>query len=153
MENQNLFAKAIDNNELLNFALGNGEFYLRTPDYDEHWVLGSWISYILPYCKSNECEHSIKSMISLLIEDNVLKMNEKIEKLLYHVYVFYCFRSEGRIKTVDIIMGLELKIIHLVEAYRKELIVVKNDEKLNELKYTILFIKKRGGLASYNINE
>jgi hypothetical protein len=59
----NKFEKAINQNELLDFALGAREYYLRDRDHDEHWVLGSSVNYILPYCIDNDCDAPVRGVI------------------------------------------------------------------------------------------
>ena len=49
----NLFEQAIERDELLQFALGQKEYFMLDREYDENWVHGSWVNYILPYINSN----------------------------------------------------------------------------------------------------
>ncbi|KOY87186.1 hypothetical protein AD998_14450 [bacterium 336/3] len=46
---ENLFAFALETNDLENFILGNDKYFVLDREYGEHWVLGSYNSYIEPY--------------------------------------------------------------------------------------------------------
>ncbi len=146
----NKFEKAIKQNVLLEFALGNGEYYLRDRDYDEHWVLGSWINYILPYCKDNTCDAPVREMFQALIRDSTLSQQNKLDFLLYHLHVFYYLTEEERLKSKDLIKDLENAIGIEINALKNNLIATNNFDKLNELKNTVALIKSRGGLNRYS---
>jgi hypothetical protein len=62
----NLFQKAIENNELLNFALGKNEYFIADRDFGEHSVLNSWINNILPLIELKGQEY-----VNVAIEKNV----------------------------------------------------------------------------------
>lgn len=146
----NKFEKAIKQNALLEFALGNGEYYLRDREHDEHWVLGSWINYILPYCKDNNCSAPVREMFQALIKDSILSQQSKLDVLLYHIYVFYYLTEEKRLNSKDLIKDLESTVGIEIDAVKAIFIAKNNLGKLNELKSTVSLIKSRGGLNSYS---
>ena len=61
----NLFQKAIESNQLLEFSLGKGEYFEVDREYGEHSILNSWINQILPLIKINSID---------LVNDSILEM-------------------------------------------------------------------------------
>lgn len=143
-----MFAKAIEQNELFEFASGNGEYYLRDREYDEHWVLGSWINHILPYCRNNNCDVPVREMFQALINDTTLPQQEKLNSLLYHLYVFCYLVGEKRFDNEDLIKDLESAVGFEVDNLKNKLVAAGDSNKLNELKNTVTLIKSKGGLNS-----
>lgn len=146
----NKFEKAIKQHELLEFALGNREYYLRDRDYDEHWFLGSWINYILPYCRANNCDAPIREMFQVLIKDSALPQQEKLDALLCHIYVFYYLIGEKRLDDKNLIIELENAIGVEIDIVKDDIIAKGSLDKLNEMRTTVALIKSRGGLNNYN---
>lgn len=147
----NRFEEAIRQNELLDFALGALEYYLRDRDYDEHWVLGSWINYILPYCRDNDCDAPVREMFQALIRDSTLSQQDRLDALLYHVCVFYYLVGEKRFSDKDLIKDLESAIGFEVESLKNKLVAGSDSNKLDELKKTVALIKSTGGLNDYSL--
>ena len=144
---ENLFANAIMNNELLNFAQGRGEYFIQDREYNEHWVLGSWLNHIIPFYKKDKktCIKGIKAMFMELL--NVEENPEiKMEYLLYHLYVCYYLIYEENIDDISKLMEeIEPYIIDKIKILKRLL----PSEKLQEVNRSITMIKNKGGLKSY----
>lgn len=143
MDNK-LFETAIKENKLLEFARGKGKYFLQDREYEEHWVLGSWINYIEPiYLLDKElCKRGLRMMFHELInaENNV---DLVIENLLYHVYVAYYLISEGRMQdTLAILKEIESDIGEKINVYKTH----SSSSQSNEIDTSIKMIKGKGGL-------
>lgn len=99
----NLFEKAIEKGELLNFALGKNEYFIVDREYGEHSVLSSWINHILPISITKGEEYvrgKITQMMTEVISSKFLNEQQKAENILYHLHVYYYLGSEGKLKAL-----------------------------------------------------
>jgi hypothetical protein len=141
----NLFKKAIDNNELKQFAIGENDYFILDRENDEHWILGSWLNYILPYTKDNDNDNVEKMFLSLL--NNIsFKENKTFDSLLYHTYSYFYLLSENRIKEL-IKKNIVIQIISNLEAYSNFLKTEKTSEYIL-FNQSIQLIKKRIEIVS-----
>ncbi|GJM36080.1 MAG: hypothetical protein DHS20C18_50810 [Saprospiraceae bacterium] len=146
----NLFEQAINKEELLDFALGKGEYFLADREWGTHWVLGTWLYQLVPYCSKIGSYAPAKDMLLELLFSASIPMEDRLESLLYHIYVFYYLKSENRVHSPDIVKEIEPEIINTIKKYSPVLERTYKTEQLNKLKQSIVSIKKRGGLTSYN---
>jgi hypothetical protein len=112
----NLFEKAINNNELNMFALGEADYFILDRENDEHWVLGSWLKHIIPYINENENEN-VEKMFMLLIKNISFKEKNKFDALLYHTYTYLYLLSEKRIDRSLLKMSALMSIIVCLDRY------------------------------------
>ena len=143
----NLFEQAIEKNELVEFALGEGEYFILDREYGGHWVLGSWQMYILPMMKSRteeEVDPFIVRMVMELIHSGKTDIIKKNDAIVYHLHVYYYYKKEGRIKedaflySNDVIEASLDEYCHFLSGSDKD--------KAENVKESIELIRKRGGL-------
>lgn len=148
----NKFLSAIERDELADFSIGKGKYFIADPEYGEHWVLGAWLYHIIPAIEQDkDLEKYILELINALIDENSFSVDKKIEYLLYHVYVFYYLLSEKRIKTVDIIKDLEFKVHSEIVKARIYYRSVEEESAIRQLDSTVKLIKAKGGFAELSI--
>lgn len=111
-ENSNLFQKAINNNNLFDFALGNGEYYLIDREYGTHWTLGIWLYHIIPCFDKNEGINEINDMFEQLLNTTPQNIAAN-DSLLMHTYTYVSLLKSGRIK------NKVLKDATIIEAIEK----------------------------------
>ena len=51
---ENKFEKALKNNDLESFIVGNGDYMIYDRDYGTHWILGVWQYHIIPFLELKE---------------------------------------------------------------------------------------------------
>ncbi|QCK14824.1 ankyrin repeat domain-containing protein [Mangrovivirga cuniculi] len=147
----NQFIKAVENNELTEFSLGLNSYYLQDPQIDEHWILGQWKKFIIPAIENDpELENSVIQMLKSLIKNKEHDLEERVESLLYHLYVYFYFKDQ---KVINFeIEEITENINAFVEEYFNYLNKSKNATKLNELSSSIESIKRKGGLPNLNLD-
>jgi hypothetical protein len=150
---QNLFEKAISSQELADFALGKGDYYVIDREYGEHWISGSWLQYILPHIDKIDkqtANDEIIRMFNALLNYKKITIEEKIFQLLQHLHVFYYLKSTGKIDPDFSIIDIEIKINKQVDAYREILMNETKliNEKSDRMDQLIDLIKRRGGMLS-----
>ncbi len=145
----NLFEQAINKDELLDFALGKGHYFIVDREYGGHSVLLSWINYILPLSKIKGYDYvntAIEKMMMVLFYATELEEQEKNKTLLYQLHVYYYFDSENRINAKPL-TALNLLLEKSLNNYINSL-MLKNDPKANDFINAINLIKSRGGLKT-----
>ncbi len=150
---KNLFKNSIENNEYVSFAFGEGQYFIQDREYDEHWVLGSWVNHILPYSEGsmNSCKSELLVMFEEILNTSNYKIEEVAENLLYHIYVFhYLVKERGLNELNGLLDGLNDRIITFILNYRKE---INSFTKIMELKNSIKMIKSKGGLSGLIIED
>lgn len=145
----NLFEQAVKKGELLDFALGKGEYFLADREWGEHWVLGTWLYQLVPYCSKIGSYQPAKDMLLELLFSAAVPIDVKLESILYHVYVFYYLKSENRILSSDIVKDMEPEIINTIEKHLSSLEKENRKDQLDKLYQSISSIVKRGGLTTY----
>jgi len=143
----NLFQKAIDNKQLLEFSLGKGEYFELDREYGEHSILNSWINQVLPLIKIKGIDlvnDSILEMFNQLLIAKNISLEERNEKLLYHLHVYYYLDHEKRIIAQSLVK-LNRAMLDSLNTYLDFLISTK-DSKAKAFENGIELIKKRGGL-------
>lgn len=151
MKQQNDFIKAIDNQELVDFSIGKGNYFLPDREYGGHWILGSWLNSILPLLNESNTdiqEHLI-TMLQELIYSTDIPVIEKSENLLSHLYVFYYLRKENRIPDLDIFDTLLPDISLFLDKVKEDCIANNQLDTLTQMKNTINMIQNNGGLLPY----
>ncbi|MEW7292609.1 ankyrin repeat domain-containing protein [Aquimarina sp. 2304DJ70-9] len=151
MKNTNFFKLAIKNDELVKFAMGEDTYFIQDREYDEHSVVGSWNTYVLPYFKNNknDCIKNVRLMFSQLSKADQISICVKVEKLLYHLYVYYYFKSKGDINfSID---DIEEVILIEIEKCRKNIQFANDTAKLNGLITSVQAVKNKGGLLGYSL--
>lgn len=146
----NLFEKAIDKAELLNFSLGKDDYFIVDREYGEHSILFSWTNHILPvyFIKGGEyVKENVIEMIREVISSNLLNKQEKAENILYHLHVYYYLGSEGKLKAYS----LEEVNLEIEKCFSNFLKSISDDNKIENFKRAIDLIKSRGGLSTHNI--
>ena len=146
----NLFEQALDKDELFDFAMGEGKYFIRDREYGEHWVLKSWLDHIVPFVHTidyDRGQNSINALFESLVRGfkNKSQRHEILLKILYHVYVFYYARDEDRLND-NFIIEAEPKITSLIDSYKAERIGAKSN--LKSIDIAIAQIKKKGGLSA-----
>ncbi len=144
----NLFEQAITKNELFEFAIGKGEYFILDREYGEHWIHGSWVNFILPFIKDKGELKSNKYILGLFesIIDSDLELEKKGDILVYHLHVYYYFKTEQKLHT-DALKGADNKLrIFLLEYY--SYLININKAKSETVKNAINLIKSRGGLST-----
>jgi hypothetical protein len=145
--NPNLFLLAIDKAELVDFALGNGDYFIADREYGVHWVLGSWLYHILPVINDlKNIRQILNEMLSRLIDERNISIEVKNDTLVYHLHVFYYLRKEKRIKGEDFFSDLNLKINDVFNSTKHYLINSGQQSKIESLDFAIDLIKRNGGL-------
>lgn len=142
----NLFQKAIENNELLNFALGKNEYFIADRDFGEHSVLNSWINNILPLIELKGQEYvnvAIEKMFNEILISDQITSEEKNENLLYQLHVYYYLNHENRVKA-NKLTKLNPKLLESLLEYSNYLEKI-NSPKANAFKSGIELIQRRGG--------
>ena len=149
----NLFKRAVEKNELLDFALGKGDYFIADKDYGEHWVLGSWLYHILPVIEDADfdVERLVNEMMVELIDDETNPINTKFEVLIYHVHVFYYLKKEKKIEAIDFVSNLDLKIYDVIEKAKQFFMKSGAQSKLETMDRAIKRIQKNGGLVDYSV--
>ena len=148
----NLLEHAIDNNELLEFAIGKDKYFIIDKDRDEHNIPQSWMQNVIPLIKEKSevfIEQHISEMIHSLVSTDKINDNEKNEKLLGHLIVYYKLKEEGTNKE-NIFQNVP-DIEKCIEEYLKFLLIY-NPERYKEFIFYITMIKSNGGLQGLNIN-
>lgn len=150
----NLFSRAIARDELLEFATGQGEYFIVDREWGDHWVLGAWRNHILPHsATADDGASSLKKMFSLLLNAE-MKPAAKMYCILYHLYVYYLFRRGRRIGFFMLPASLEKRIVEWMKSNEAVLHsshssnIVEQPEKLREL---IQGIQANRGLVGYEI--
>jgi len=143
----NLFEKAIINGDLLNFAIGKGEYYIMDREYGEHSIFSSWSTQILPFYTINRDFHFKEILIKMLNQvlfSSILNNQEKAETILYHLHVYYYLDSQNKLKA-DSLKELNFEVNACFEKYLSS---VSNSQKIDVFKNAIKLIQSRGGLSS-----
>lgn len=116
-ENGNLFQKAIENKNLLDFALGNSEYYLIDRENGTHWILGIWLYHIIPCLEKAEGIKEINNMFDLLLFTNVPESIELNDNLLMHTYTYVSLLKNGRVKTKVLKDSTVIEAINKLSTY------------------------------------
>ncbi len=143
----NLFEEAIKKDQLLQFALGEGEYNMPDRDYGDHSVINSWISFILPLIERKGLEYvndKIEIMFQTLLKGKI-DSKTKYESLLYHLHVYYYLNSEGRIDARKL-TSINPKLLSSLQQYIEHL-KSNNDPKEKAFRNSIVTIQSRGGLT------
>ena len=144
----NLFEHAIKTNELLDFALGKGQYFVQDREYDEHSVINSWITFILPLFNTEELDfvnEAIIKMFKEIVENSELDLKTKSEILLYQLHVYYYLDSEKKLKALKL---TELNtLINSVLTKYLDFLIENKDPKEKAFINGINLIKIRGGLS------
>lgn len=144
------FQNAISKNELVKFAVGLDQYFISDPESGAHWVLQSWKQDIIPTLQNNSdpiVNSAVCSMMHELINDALIPVNDRLNFLLYHVYVHYYLLSEREIDR-DVMSECEHDIINFLKDSHAQI-----DKRVNaDVSGAIKRIQERGGLTSYSSN-
>jgi hypothetical protein len=66
---KNLFEVAIEKNELSQFFLGKGEYFVKNREFGDHWPYGSYKYYLEPYLKEHGEEKFWQGLFELFIKE------------------------------------------------------------------------------------
>ena len=95
----NLFALAIQKNELEDFFLGLNEYFVLDREYGEHWPYGSFEKYMLPYSKfygeeifQKDFWKVIESLLNSAKDSNLV-----LDAIVNYLTIFY-YNNETIIK-------------------------------------------------------
>lgn len=142
---KNMFEIAIKEGQLLEFAMGDGNYFIPDREYGGHWVYESWKLYILSYIKehsNNEVIDNLTKMFLLLINDKCKDYLLKSDLLLYHTHVFYYMKKEKYFE-INYLKDLKEKLIEYFEIY-SDFLRVQNPEKYSNVINAINIIKLNG---------
>lgn len=148
---ENLFEKAISNNELLNFALGKNEYLMLDRDYGIHSPIIAWTSHIIPLLekKSNEF---VNDKIEDMFKAIVMSENDnqtKSQLIINHLFSYYYLNSEKRI-VASKLKSVSKDIKQILKEYLTYL--KENDfQKYNSVINTLNTIQSRGSINYYEV--
>jgi hypothetical protein len=146
----NLFEEAIKKEELLNFVIGQDEYFIPDRDYGEYWVLMAWKTSIIPYKVENGeslTNDSIVLMIDELIAAEGISMNKKIDFCLHHLYVYYYLKGEKFFESD----AFEEKYQNIHRFLNDYFVNYKQDVDYKASRNSVSMIMEKGGLKSYLI--
>jgi hypothetical protein len=143
----NLFQKAIEENRLLEFALGLNEFFIPDREYGDHWVLIAWQQHIIPLLHDDKnAEAKILEMISSIPDTELVSEEIKTSLLLYHLHVFYYEMKNGKLPSFDFLTSKTEKFTFQIEKMKLLNSSENNHEKNQKIDFVIDLIKQNGGL-------
>lgn len=151
MSTNNLFQQAIEKKELLDFAQGSSAYFLVDRETGEHWVLGTWLNEVIPYCQQIGTFQVVCDMLLELIHTTFLPVSLKVNLILYHIHVFYYLKKEHRFNSSDVVKSIELDVFKLLYEYTDLLTRAKQEDQLQQVYQSIGVIQKNGGLNTYKI--
>lgn len=140
-ENINLLQKAINNTDLLDFALGNGDYYLVDRERGTHWFLGIWLYHVIPCLEINEGINEIVDMFNLLLTVDTLDIPAN-DSLMMHTYTYVSLLQDGRLKNKIIKEATVSKSIAKLSTYFESLKAV-DFQKYEEDVYVFNLLQKR----------
>lgn len=140
-ENSNLLQKAINNADLFDFALGNGDYYLVDRERGTHWFLGVWLYHVIPCLEINEGINEIIDMFDLLLTVDTLDIPAN-DSLLMHTYTYVSLLQDGRLKNEIIKEATVSKAIAKLSTYFESLKTV-DSHKYEEDVYVFNLLQNR----------
>ncbi|WP_321322220.1 hypothetical protein [Labilibaculum sp.] len=154
MEGHNYFIEAVDEKELVDFSTGKGKYFISDREFGGHWILGSWLNFILPLLetRSIETKEHLKSMFKELMIYPEIELIEKSEILLYHLHIYYYLRKENRIQGVDFLDILVSDISHTLDEAKIFCVKYNKLDTLAQIKSSINLIQGNGGLLAYDLS-
>lgn len=147
-----LFEKAINSDELLEFAFGKEGYYLADREYGEHSVLFSWTREIAPLFDTRDSafvQESIVRMFEAIVTNDQFDSELTGHTLLYHLHVLYYLVEEGRVSKIDL-----TELDHAISLRLRSYLDDPNSvEKRKIILNSIARIKDNGGLLSFNVTD
>ena len=144
----NLFKKAIEQNTLLEFALGKDEFFIQDPELNEHWELGAWKYHVVPLV--NEDRNTFRYVVEMfasLAEAGQMSLGARIDHLLNHIHVFryFCLKKELQ-DCDDLFERVEDLAIPTLRNYCEAVAKSGDQSRLKQVVTAVSVIQKKGGL-------
>ena len=150
---RNRFIRAIEKNQLLDFALGKGEYFIQDTDYGGHSVIRSYNDYILPVIKVTSerfINPYLLKMMDEMLQNEMLEEREKYHMIFFHLHVYYYLRSENLIKQNLFKNSQEIN----KALFRFLDIQYAADKEVYNLLYEgIILIQSRGGIQDMDIKN
>jgi len=137
---ENKFEKAVKDGALVDFFLGNGEYFIPDRDYGDHSAILSWNNYIIPYLENNVTKiGTIEEMFLEVLLNEEIDPLEKEKFLTYHLFIYYTFRKENKISKLE----KECTIVELAKVFYMNFF--RDFGKREEIICALDLIKQRGG--------
>jgi hypothetical protein len=146
----NLFAQAIDRKELLNFALGEGDYHVDDRSgigHGGHWVSGSWNNSVMDLYDDDKttCAAGIRSMFTALAGNSPEATATRVWPLIDHLGQYWTQRHAG---WVEFELGKVAEpIAAAVAAERKRCRRGESDVSSATIEAAIAKIQRNGGLT------